>query len=124
MEATHLPAERPKPEPEPQPEARNPWMAQGFTVTEEHAALLAQMIVCFVEKPLPGAPAIDPAQPYGGADVYADMRRILDRPDASDEDMLALQEETATALQVLLNTQRLAAGQYVTPHGCCEWRPA
>jgi hypothetical protein len=123
-DVTQLPAEPDAPEKPEADEPSNPWLAHGFTVTEEHAQLLAHMIVGFVDKPEPGAPAIDLDEPYGSKDVYGDMRRILSRPGATDAEMQALQAQTATALQILLNTQRVAAGEYITPHGCCEWRPA
>ena len=99
-----------------------------FTFTEQHIALLRHMYVDWRDAEA-GAPEIDPKRPYGNSAVEDDVAEILgvprinepeneDESDArelQDRDLLALHEQTATALQIVLNTGEFRPGVYERP---------
>lgn len=111
---------------------------QRFTLTEDHLKLIRRMNVGYNRDTEFGAPEIDPKRPYGNSDVYGDIHEIL-TGEEWDEDVkggiieddsalaeryLALHEETAEALQVILSTGSFELGDYVASAYSARWRKA
>lgn len=93
-----------------------------FELTENHIKLLNRMCVYFDKDAYDGAPAIDIKRPYGNSSVAYDIYEILNgKPFDSDEDMpdemcealIGIHEQTATALQIVLDTMGFMPGLYV-----------
>lgn len=94
-----------------------------FELKPEHVKLPRHAYVewCDLET---GAPAIDPKRPYGNSYVAGDVWEIIHGQRLDDEDeldretddaMLALHQETQTALQVVLATGGFEPGVYQKP---------
>ena len=105
-----------------------------FTLTQEHLALVTRMFVEYDDCCEFGAPIIDPKRPYGNSDVYDDISNILGLEPSecdkyekwfSDEQtkyMKELHKQTATALQIILRTQKFECGNYVADAYDENWR--
>lgn len=94
---------------------------QRFTITPEHVKLARSMWVGwdYVEF---GAPAVDSKRPYGNGDVLSDMREILERPDATDKELLKLHEDMQRVIQITLRTGTMAPGDYEAPRYGVNWQ--
>lgn len=92
-----------------------------FVVTEEHVKLARRMYTSWDSCEF-GAPNVDPKRPYGNGDVLDDMRNILDRREATDDELVALHRSMQTVLEILLRTGRLEAGRYATPRYYSQWQ--
>lgn len=107
----------------------------GFTVTEDHLKLVRSFYVDFDSSCEFGAPAVDPKRPYGNSFVYGDIAEILgikaenpeDGTDFSDKqraDMHALHRETATVLQIAIDTGVFEPGEYRKAEYGGRWKRA
>lgn len=103
---------------------------QHFTLTEQHIKLLRAMNVGWNADEF-GAPCVDPKRPYGNGDAYGDMLRILYGKEPGEGvtygDYLVgrfynLHCETQIALQIVLATGVMEAGEYVAPAYTNEWK--
>jgi hypothetical protein len=95
-----------------------------FTVTDQHLKLLNRAYVGWDDCEF-GAPEIDCKRPYGNSDVIGDIIEILGVPEDQwsdgDEgilpdaelDLTRLHAETATVLQIALNTGEFRTGRYI-----------
>ena len=95
-----------------------------FTVTEDHLKLLRRAYVSWDDCEF-GAPAIDCKRPYGNSDVIGDIAEILGTPGSGEIDdepgdipaedearFTRLHGETATVLQIAIDTGEFRAGRY------------
>ncbi|GJE26005.1 hypothetical protein [Methylobacterium organophilum] len=78
-----------------------------FDVGEEHLALIPHLAVAWDEAR--GIPLVDPAAPYGGADLEASMRRHLG---GRETDLIRLHHALQPALQIFLRYADIAPGDY------------
>lgn len=92
-----------------------------FELTENNVKLLNRMFVYFDSSQYYGAPAVDIKRPYGNKRVAHDIFEIINGKEWSDdnempsvvrEELIDLHRETATALQVLLDTMSFKPGVY------------
>jgi hypothetical protein len=102
-----------------------------FELTENHIKLLNRMSVYFEKDAYDGAPAIDIKRPYGNSSVAYDIYEILNgKPFDSDEDMpdeicealIEIHKQTATALQVVLDTMAFTPGVYEKEQYGGRWK--
>ena len=104
-----------------------------FELTEQHLRLLQRFNVDYDDAVEYGAPRIDPKRPYGNSDVVADIANILGWEGVETDDGLAwpkgtaaraltIHATTAIALQIVLQTQALEPGRYVSDDYGCTWR--
>jgi hypothetical protein len=88
-----------------------------FELTEDHVKLLRRMCVGWRGCEF-GAPEIDPKRPYGNSSVECDIHEILtgekdyELTDELRELYGALHSDTATALQIVLNTGSFEIGTF------------
>lgn len=92
-----------------------------FRLTEDHARLARAMWVGWDSCEF-GAPAVDCKRPYGNSDVLRDMREILERPDATDDELYQLHGEMQTVLQIALRNGSYSVGEYIAPKYGIDWR--
>jgi len=104
-----------------------------FELKKSHLKLIRNMWVTYSEKEF-GAPAIDPKRPYGNKDVISDIAQILEIEPLYDGDeefyfsddqenfMISIHEETAIALQIILNTGLFEPGIYESEKPCNYWK--
>lgn len=101
-----------------------------FRLTENHIKLLNHMCVYFEDEAYSGAPAVDIKRPYGNRSVAHDIFRIINGKEWGDdkmpvgvrEELIDFHRETATALQVVLDTMSFQPGVYEKlPYGI-RWR--
>jgi hypothetical protein len=99
-----------------------------FTLTKDHINLLQEIEFTMLDWEYPGAPGGDAKRPYGnsGHNAIRDMADALgrldpdhDEIDADDatNEILAIWNETADALQVILHTRSFEPGIYVKTRG-------
>ena len=92
-----------------------------FEVLPEHVKLLRSAKVKWN-----GAPAIDPAQPYGLADLFESMRYILeedeDGPSYESSELNRFHQGTAVALQIAIVTGKFKAGVFRAPKYTQDWK--
>jgi hypothetical protein len=102
-----------------------PRMELEFALTEDHLALLRRSYVMdHVSEVEYGAAWIDPKRPYGNSSVELDIAEILGWPFDEDGDLTGaqrdrarkLQDETPTALQIVLCTGEFRPGTYRRPN--------
>jgi hypothetical protein len=107
-----------------------------FTLTEDHIKLVRRMYVDFDDGGYDGAPAVNLKRPYGNSDVIGDVHEILyDQPFPEDENdderneelvskLIAIHQQTATALQIVLCTGSFVPGVYVRSckYGALSWK--
>ena len=95
---------------------------EKFNLTDEHIALLNRFYISYNDGCEYGAPEVNPKRPYGNSHVVGDMAEILqvtvpDRDEVEYDkfcrDMNRLHQETATALQIVLQTKSFEPGQYI-----------
>lgn len=94
-------------------------MRETFEIKKEHLQLLKEVYVRWWDCEH-GAPAIDCKRPYGNSLVELDIAEILgwdiDEEEGltAEQELLAsnLHEETETALQIILSTQKFETGVY------------
>lgn len=99
-----------------------------FTLTEDHIKLLRRAYVSWEDCEF-GAPAIDCKRPYGNSSVECDVAEILgwkvDEEDGPNGEQRAAAEaihrQTQTALQIVLVTGAMQAGEYVKTQEY-DWR--
>jgi hypothetical protein len=91
---------------------------QNFNLTDDHIKLLREFVVIW-DLAEAGAPVIDPSRPYGSADRYSDMARILgfaaDGAALSADQKAALDQlyqDMTAAFEIALQHARLAPGDY------------
>lgn len=105
-----------------------------FTLTDAHIKLLRRACIGW-QNCETGAPEIDPKRPYGNSYVIGDVAEILgekatDPDDDSNfseeqrERLMALHQETETALQIVLATGAFTPGRYVCREYSRDWRLA
>jgi len=99
-------------------------MTDQFILTENHLKLLSQLCIRFNDHQYYGAAGGDMKYPYGDSMVMDSVAKIigirpdngqdLDEPltDTEEATCLAIHEETATALQIVLQTKSFATGRY------------
>lgn len=102
-----------------------------FELTEDHLKLTRRMYVGWNDRAYDGAPEIDVKRPYGNSDVIGDVVEILygaeehkrmtnnhedDLPSDVYDRALAIHQEMATVLQIILATQSFKTGKYVRQH--------
>lgn len=102
-----------------------------FEVKKEHLALLKRAYVDWYDCEY-GAPAINCKRPYGNSGVNYDIAHILgweyDEDDGLTEEQSTkartLHEETKTALQIALATQKFETGTYLNyeKYNDTKWR--
>lgn len=94
-----------------------------FTVTDDHLVLARRMHVGWDGDEF-GAPAVDSKRPYGNSDVLDDMREILGRPGATDDELNELHRQMKTVLQIALRVGTFRAGEYVARLYFEDWKAA
>ncbi len=114
-----------------------------FEIKPNHLKLLRAAVVAWSSQwngELFGAPTIDPRRPYGDADVYRSMVRILDWPmpwksgtkkwdietDEIPDDQVnlleALHQETEIALRICLARGSFETGKFIWPEPGEPWK--
>ncbi len=102
-----------------------------FTITNEHLVLIRNMVVSYNDFCEFGAPEIDPKRPYGNSSVYRDIAELLgisvntdtEYFDQEDLDYMdKIHKETATALQIILRTEKFEIGKYEAEKYSIDWR--
>jgi hypothetical protein len=101
----------------------DPLTAERFVVTDDHIRLLREMYVSWYDCEF-GAPTVDPKRPYGNSDVIEDMREVLERLEADEDELRELHLSMKLALQILLvnASTGIQPGEYRSECYSSEWR--
>lgn len=99
---------------------------QTFTLTEQHIKLVRAMCVEWSDEAYDGAPAVNIKRPYGNSFVPGDVAKILGLDlgrdeetgrydDATTDSLMAIHQQTAIALQIIISTGCFEPGEYFRP---------
>lgn len=96
---------------------------ERFELTPDHIKLVRAMYIEHCDEAYDGAPAVNIKRPYGNSYVAGDVGELLgvkqDGDDcyleATEERLLTIHRQTATALQIIVNTGCFEPGIYVRP---------
>lgn len=99
-------------------------LLEAFNLTDNHIALLNNFYISYNDHCEYGAPEVNPKRPYGNSYVVGDIAEILqiEVPDRDEDEgeydefcaeMNEIHKETATALQIVLQTKSFEPGRYV-----------
>lgn len=113
-----------------------------FEIKKEHLTLLKNANIIWEDCEF-GAPAIDCKRPYGNSSVEVDIFEILygepksimkidgkeynidiedfEMPQELEDKIIKLHEETVTALQIILQTQKFEVGKYESDKYVEKW---
>ena len=104
-------------------------MSDEFEITEDHIKVIKGMTFEYLHDHSFGAPGLDQKRPFGNSYVYGDLADLLGmepEPDgSSDEDWSEDQKvymrevffETATVLNIIIQTQSFKPGLYIRKNG-------